>query len=54
MTTSFESYKPLPIIPYLARYLMPLLFPSALLGAALIAAQLRPVGTCCGDQWPPP
>lgn len=37
MTTSFESYKPLPLIPYLARYLSPLLFPSAVLCAGLLA-----------------
>ena len=37
MTTSFESYKPLPLIPHLARYLSPLLFPSAVLGAGFIS-----------------
>ena len=42
MTTSFESYKPLPIIPYLARYLSPLLFPSAVLCAGLISSLLLP------------
>jgi hypothetical protein len=42
MTTSFESYKPLPIIPYLARYLSPLLFPSAVLCAGLISSLMLP------------
>ena len=38
MTTSFESYKPLPLIPYLSRYLCPLLFPAAVLIAGALAS----------------
>ena len=38
MTTSFESYKPLPLIPYLVRYLSPLLFPAAVLLAGALTS----------------
>jgi hypothetical protein len=45
MTTSFESYKPLPIIQYLSRYLSPMIFPSVVLGAGLISDLLLSSGS---------